>query len=234
MISKRFESLSQALRIFAEQRFRFNQLFLIDAPEAVGNLDHAVESILNAFHGLYDAAKSDAGVVFDFYSDPICALVLRLRNARHHNHANGIRSIYGCARNEEPTEDYLLIDFPAGENEEGGSFGEYYVAWADVLEVFERHRQKYPESIESGQNVIGASVFVPWCAEQGYAPRQMFINIVPILAAAGSACIGALAEHIQPESVEAEAFLNIFQNVETARFQQPDFVELTSAVFWPK
>ena len=101
MISIRFEQLAQAFRVFAEQNLRFRQVFLVDAPEAVGNVDHAIDGILNAFHGLYDAVKQEASDAFDFYGDPLCAFVLRLRNARHHNQANGVRSIYQRARNEE-------------------------------------------------------------------------------------------------------------------------------------
>ena len=76
MISHRFELLAQAFRVFAEQYLRFRPLFLIDAAEAVGNLDHAIDGILNAFHGLYDATKLEAPDAFDFYSDPLCSFVL--------------------------------------------------------------------------------------------------------------------------------------------------------------
>lgn len=234
MISNRFESLSQAFRVFAEQQFRFNHLFLVDAPEAVGNLDHAVDGILNAFHGLYDASQNEAGVAFSFYDDPICALVLRLRNARHHNQANGVRSIYRRARSEERPIDYLLVDFPAGANEENGSFASYYVAWGDLQIVLAQQQQKYPESVAASYQAVAAHVFERWCGEQGYSTNQIFINIIPVLSAAGSACIGALSPFIRTESVEAAAFLDLFQSVETARFAEPDYVELTSAVFWPK
>jgi hypothetical protein len=234
MISDRFESLSQAFRVFAEQSLRFRALFLIDAPEAVGNLDHAIDGILNAFHGFYDAVKIEAIDAFNFYEDPVCAFVLRLRNARHHNQANGVRSIYRRARTEEPLIDYLLVNFAAGAGEEGGSFGEYYIAWADVMAVMQLEPQRFADSVAAGRQAIRAEQFEGWCAEHGYSERQIFVNLVPVLAAAGSACIGALAKYIRPQSVEAEAFLDIFQNVEPADFSQQEYVELTSAVFWPK
>jgi len=233
MISGRFESLAQALRVFAERRLGFMQLFLIDAPEAVGNLDHAIDGILNAFHGLYDAVGSEADDAFNFYSDPMCAFVLRLRNARHHNQANGVRSIYRCARTEEAPVDYLLINFAAGEGEEGGSFGEYFISWADVLLVLASQSEKYADSVAAGREAIKAELFESWCAAHGYAQHQMFVNIIPLLAAAGSACIGSLAPYIQPQSVEGQAFLDIFQTVAPANFAQQTYTELTSAVFWP-
>lgn len=233
MISNRFETLAQAFRVFAEQQLRFRQLFLIDAPEAVGNLDHAIDGILNAFHGLYDAAKLEAIGAFDFYADPICAFVLRLRNARHHNQANGVRSIYRRARDEVSRIDYLLVTFAAGRNEEGGAFAEHYLAWSDILTVLDLQSDKYAASITAGRDAIGAGKFETWCRAHGYSERQIFINIIPILSAAGSACISALAKYIEPRSVEAEAFLSIFQNAQPADFDQQDYVELTSAVFWP-
>jgi hypothetical protein len=233
MISHRFELLAQAFRVFAEQYLRFRPLFLIDAAEAVGNLDHAIDGILNAFHGLYDAAKLEADDAFDFYSDPLCSFVLWLRNARHHNKANGVRSIYRRARDEESRTDYLLIDFAAGPGEEGGSFGEYYVAWSDILTVLALQAEKYADSVAASREAIRAEKLEAWCAEHGYSDQQIFINLIPILAAAGSACIGSLAKYIRPQSVEAEAFLNIFQNVEPADFDGQSYVELTSAVFWP-
>lgn len=234
MISDRFESLSQSFRVFTEQYLRFRGLFLIDAPEAVGNLDHAVDGILNAFHGLYDAVRIEASDAFNFYDAPLCAFVLRLRNARHHNQANGVRSIYRCARAEDARIDYLLVDFAAGAGEEGGGFADYYIAWADAVAVMALQPERYMASVAAGREAISADMFEKWCAEHGYSERQIFVNLIPILSAACSACTGALARYIEPQSVEAKAFLDIFQSVAPANFAQQDYVELTSAVFWPR
>lgn len=233
MISDRFETLAQAFRVFAEQHLRFQQLLLIDAPEAVGNLDHAIDGMLNAFHGLYDAVKAEAPDAFNFYDDPLCAFVLRLRNARHHNQANGLRSIYRRARAEELPRDYLLIDFAAGEAEDGGSFAEHYVSWSDITAILNLQSAKYADSVAAGRTAIDADLFEAWCFARGYGADRMFINIIPVLTAACSRCTGAIAQYIRIESVEAEAFINIFQNVEPADFDRQKYVELTSAVFWP-
>ena len=234
MISERFESLAQSFRVFTEQVFRFPHLFLIDAPEAVGNLDHAIDGMLNAFHGLYDAVSNEAKDAFIFYDDPMCALVLRLRNARHHNQAHGVRNIYRRARSEDTRVDYLLIDFAAGDGEVGGSFAEHYVSWADIVAVLQLQPVKYAGSVAAGRDAIGADEFEKWCAERGYSNARMFVNLIPILTAAGSACVGALVNYINPQSSEAEAFLSLFQNVEPANFHNQSYTELTSAVFWPK
>jgi hypothetical protein len=93
--------------------------------------------------------------------------------------------------------------------------------------------ERFAASVAAGREAIRADQFESWCAEHGYSERQIFVNLVPVLSAAGSACIGPLAEYIQPQSVEAEAFLDIFQNVQPADFSRQEYVELTSAVFWP-
>jgi|TARA_R100000501_G_C2630688_1_gene126171 hypothetical protein len=233
LISDRFEALSQAFRVFTEQLMRFRALFLVDTPEAVGNLDHAVDGILNAFHGLYDAVNAEAKGAFDFYAHPITGLVLWIRNARHHNSANRVRSIYRCARKEENETNYILVDFAAGEAEEGGTFAEYYVSWADILMVFEAQKRKYAESVERYRAALNADEIEGWCREHEYSERQIFVNLLPIVSAAGSACTGAIAQYITPESVEAETFLDHFQTVQPADFSKPDYTELTSRLFWP-
>lgn len=212
---------------------RFPGLFLVDPPEAVGNLDHAVDGILNAFHGLYDAVNDEAKGAFDFYANPITGFVLWIRNARHHNKANRVRSVYRCAREEENETNYILIDFAAGEQEKGGTFADHYVSWADIRLVFETQAQKYAASVEACRAELNAEEMEDWCKDHGYSERQIYINFIPVLAAAGRACTGAIAEYITPESIEAEAFLNIFQNVQAADFKNPSYNELASKLFWP-
>ena len=234
MISNRFESLAQAFRVFTEQTYRFRPLFQIDAPEAVGNLDHAVEGILNAFHGLYDAVNQNPDCAFDFYSDPLCAFVLSVRNARHHNHANGIRSIYRCARAEPETVDYILVDFPSLDQDGGGTFAEYFLSWSDILEYLNDRRARYPVQTAGAIAAMGGNEFEPWCLDQGYPLQRIFFNMIPIFVGAGIACTGTIAEHVQPDSVEAEAFLDLFQTDVNADFGAPSYTELTSGVFWPR
>lgn len=231
MISDRFEALSQAFRIFSEQRFKFQALIMVDAPEAVGNLDQAIDCILNCIHSLFDATKIEARDAFNFYDDPLCAFVLRLRNARHHNQANGLRNIYRRARSEDRPVNYLLVDFAAGE--EGGSYGEYYVAWADVLAIHEIQPEKFRASVAAGRQAIHADAFEAWCAEHGYSEPQIFVNLLPILAAACASCTPALKHMIHPQSIEADAFLKIFTQVESANFAEQSHCELISSAFWP-
>lgn len=230
MISDRFEDFSQALRVFIEQKLRFPELFLIDAAEAIGNVEHAMKGKLDAFHSLYDAAKSRPEVAFDFYSVPLCSFVLHYRNAKHHNHAHGIRSAHRYARSNSVSEPYLLIDYQA--EEEGRGFIDHYVSWADFCAYLrnlpEHHRQKAESLIRLH---IAADDFEDFSHRNGYSESQVFLNVVPMIIGAGSECIGALKAHIAADSTEAEHFLWHFQSVGPANFANPQYAELQSGVF---
>lgn len=52
MISDRFEDFTQSLRMFIEQKFRFQELFLNDADEAIGNIELACKSMLDTIFQL--------------------------------------------------------------------------------------------------------------------------------------------------------------------------------------
>lgn len=216
---------------------------LEDAPEAVGNLDHAIDGILNSYHGLNDAIRVEDEVAFEFYDNPLCAFVLRIRNARHHNHANGIRSIHRCARAQIPPANYLLVNYPAvnpnaDENhndDDGGvgTFAEYFISWDDTESYLNGRPNQQQASVAASREEIGANVFGPWCAAEGYPVDRVFINLIPILFAAGTVCTPIILDHIETDSTEAEAFLDLFQTIPPAVFRAPNYTELTSAIFWP-
>lgn len=233
VISDRFEDFVQSLRVFIEQKIKYQKLVLIDADEAVGNIELACKSMLDTFASLYDAARAQDGVNFDFYGNPLCCAVLAYRNAKHHNKANGIRSAYKFAR-QNGRQDYLLVDFPAGENEEGGGFIDHYASWAD-FRVFlgmpncdSRLRAGSKELI---RNRISAEVFESFAVKDGVEHAQVFINMIPIIIGSGSEFIRELKPHIQPQTTEAKHFVFHFENVETADFTQPQYTELTSSIF---
>lgn len=232
LISGRFEDFAQALRVFIEQKLRFHKLFLTDGPEAVGNLEHAVKGILDSFHSLYDAVGKTPSVEFDFYGQPCCAFTLHFRNAKHHNKASGVRSAYRFAQSSSDVDPYLLVDFPANANEEGGSFVDHFVSWLDysryLTQLPDRHRGATEDLIRAG---IHADEFGQFALREGYSLAQIFINVIPIIIGAGTECIPTLAPHIHPESVEATYFLSHFQNVGIADFARPEYVELGAALF---
>ena len=94
MLTHSFEDLAQTFRVMIESYFKLNQLMTVDRPEAVGTIETAINAKLNAFHNLYDLMLQDLGKPVDWYAVPELCIILAIRNARHHNKANRIRSIY--------------------------------------------------------------------------------------------------------------------------------------------
>jgi len=75
--------LATTMRRYSEANLAFETLKHLDLEEAIENLDRAFESILEAFHSLYDVDKSD----FNYFENPDTAVLIMLRNALHHrNH----------------------------------------------------------------------------------------------------------------------------------------------------
>lgn len=74
------DKLSNTMRMYGEEKFKFERLKLIDKEEAINNLDRAFEAKLEAFHSLYDVTKSD----FNYFEHADTALLIVIRNAIHH------------------------------------------------------------------------------------------------------------------------------------------------------
>ena len=233
MISDRFEDFAQSLRVFAEQKFKFQQLFLIDAGEAIGNVELACKGMLDAFASLYDVVRTTSEVDFDFYASPLCCCTLAYRNAKHHNQAQGIRSVHRYAQ-QNGREDYLLVDFPAGEGEEGGGFIDHYASWGDFCALLDMPPQKSRLRANARELIrarVSADKFEHFAAQDEVPVTRIFVNMIPIIIGAGSEFLPRLKAHIRPLSVEAKHFVFHFEEVEQANFAKPEYTELTSAVF---
>ena len=121
LIENAFEDVAQSLRILLEADFLANHqgLLFADRAEAVGNIETALSSVLNAFHSLYDAIKQLGNNPIDWYRTGSLATILAIRNARHHNKANRIRTLYTYHTQEAERLDrmaqYVYVDFPSPE-----------------------------------------------------------------------------------------------------------------------
>lgn len=78
-----WEGLANSMRLYAETKLRFKDVFAVDQEEAVRNQDMAMESKLEKFHALYDVTKNLPG--FGYFSHADTSLVIALRNAIHHH-----------------------------------------------------------------------------------------------------------------------------------------------------
>jgi len=136
-LSHSFEDLAQTFRVLVEADFRYKQLISTDRPEAVGNVETAINAMLHAFHNLYDLMQQELHAPVDWYDTPELCVILAIRNARHHNRANRIRSIYNyhvqVADTPQTVHTYLYANFLANPSEEGGSFFDIPISWGDLL-----------------------------------------------------------------------------------------------------
>ncbi|WP_063651337.1 hypothetical protein [Aliivibrio fischeri] len=224
-----FEDLTQTFRVLIEADFRYKQLISIDRPEAVGNVETAINAMLNAFHNLYDLMQQELGNPVDWYDTPELCIILAIRNARHHNKANRIRSIYNyhvqtaLTPNTEHT--YYYANFLANPDEEGGSFFDIPISWGDINSLLElprsesRLRASAPEII---RNYVNADLFESLALEAEIDVNDIFINFVPLAMNAGIKLHQYIEAHVTAGSTEAEAFLSLFGTVAPSITSKPD------------
>lgn len=234
MILDRFEDFAQSLRVFSEQKMRFQHLFLTDPMEAIANVELSIKVMLDCFHSLKDAVDKDETINFDFWSKPLCSFVLRYRNAKHHNHAQAIRSAHRVAQDDTSRRNYLLINYPAGEGEDGGGFIEHYVSWWDYSQYLASLDNQFAASKDLIRYKLNAGEFETFATSEGYPSDVIFLNVVPVIIGAGSECIDAIAGKIDAKSTEAKHFIWHFREVEQANFSKPEYLELSNGVFGQK
>lgn len=223
MLSHSFEDLAQTFRVLVEAQFRLGQLIAVDRPEAVGNIETAVNSMLNAFANLYDLMQQELDSPVDWYATPELCLILAIRNARHHNNANRIRSIYNyhVHNSSSPTDTsrYFYVNFPASPDEEGAGFFDVGLSWGDLSLLLEmpRNQSRLRSSTRDLiRNYLNADQFEADAAAVGLTSEYIFINFVPLATNAGIALYPYIREHIQAASTEASAFLSHFETTSPA------------------
>lgn len=226
-ITDAFEDLSQALRVLLEADASANRqgLLLIDRAEAVGNIETALSGVMNSFHSLYDAMNKEGhGGLCTWYKTPELATILTLRNARHHNHARKIRTMYSYYAQETEKigqmETYILVDFPSAE--EGADTFDVYISWADMKTLLDM-----PESItrindavaQAIREYLGSSKFPKYAAYYELNEAHIFFNVVPLFVNAAAKLVPLIKHIVTPRSTESETFLTLFQDMPPADTQ---------------
>lgn len=220
-ITDAFEDLSHALRVLLEADARAHRqgLLQIDRAEAVGNIETALAAVLNAFHSLYDAMKKEGhGNIVDWHKTPELATVLTLRNARHHNQAKKIRTMYGYYAQEAEKigrmEMYILVDFPA--TEDGADTFDVYISWADLKTLLAlpsqttRIREPVAQAIRT---YLGTAKFNDYASYYELGEERVFFNVVPLFVNAAVKLVPLIKPFISPRSMEGETYLTLFQHV---------------------
>lgn len=224
MLSHSFEDLAQAFRVLLESNWSLQRLLAVDRAEAIGNLESGLNTQLNAFHNLYDNMQSNQ-LEPDWYLQPELLMMLVIRNARHHNKANRIRSIYNYHRQSmsDPTQqkNYFYVNFPAPAEEEGGGYFDVPISWGDIDEMLSLPRQESrlrPEAKERIRNYLNANSFEAQASQLGFAKEDIFINYVPLSMSAGIALYPYIKDNVSlnDDSVEAKSFLSLFRTTQPA------------------
>lgn len=230
MLTHSFEDLAQTFRVLIESNWKFHELITIDRPEAVGTLETAINAKLNAFHNLYDLMRQDLGNPVDWYSTAQLCVLLAIRNARHHNKANRIRSIYNFHTQtcNSPTDkrNYLYVDFPANPEEEDGDFFDVPLSWGDLdtfLTLPRNESRLRPETKDLVRAYLNADKFEAEAAKEGISKEHVFFNFVPLTLNAGIALQPYVKDYVIPDSVESKSFLDLFGSIGAAVTTQHEY-----------
>lgn len=225
-----FEDLSHALRVLLEADANANRLGLmqVDRAEAVGNIEIALTAVLNAFHSLYDAIEKHVSPPpIDWYATPALATIVALRNARHHNLARKVRTLYTyhVQESESPGKmlQYVLIDFPPGED--GAGHFEVYMSWGDMKSLLELPRSESrlrPETCESIRQYLSVSRYAEAAQHYGVPESRVFFNLIPLVVNAAATITPVIKSYVRPQSLESRIYLGMFSNMPLARTSEPE------------
>lgn len=225
MLTHSFEDLAQSFRMLLEAHYSLNRLLHVDYPEAIGTLEGGINTQLNAFHNINDAIQKNKEIKFDWHTTPELRVLLAIRNARHHNKANRIRTLFNFHRYEsnkpQDIAHYFYVDFPAPPEEEGGDFFDIPISWGDLdlfLSLPQKESQLHPEVRGLIREYLNADSFEHQANELGLSKDKIFINFVPLTLNAGIAIYPYIADHIEPDpdSTEASYFLHHFKTTHPA------------------
>jgi hypothetical protein len=233
IVAQAFEDLAHAFRVLLEARHGANELFLVDYPEAVGNIEAGYSRVLDSFHSLYDAmGKEGIGNRVDCYAVPELCAVLALRNARHHNLCHKVRTLfrYHDATVQPPTERrrYLMMTFPPGDDD--ATSIDLPIALGDLDALLKlppselRMRASVPALLDT---YFALPVARAKAAEAGLTIANVAMDVISILVNAGIALHPHIADRIQHLSTESRHFDTHFKIVPKARMKEPQFEAFT-------
>jgi len=231
-LSDAFEDLAQALRVLLEANDKAHRegLIHVDRAEAVGNIEMGLASVLNSFHSLHDAMeKSGQGALVSWYDTPELATILALRNARHHNLARKIRTMYSYYAQEAEKigrmEMYVLVDFPA--EEDGADTFDVYMSWADLRELLQLPQQRSklrPATALAIAHYLGTSKFKEYADYYRLEEERVFFNVVPLIVNAAIKVIPRIRHLMKPRSTESETFSTLFDHVLPAKTAEHEVI----------
>lgn len=231
MLNQAFDNLAHGFRILFEADYHAHRggLMFTDRAEAVGNIEAAFTAVLHGFHSIYDVLAEEPGAPGkQWFSIGPLAAVMTMRNARHHNKANKIRSLYNLhaqeARRPDRMEMYVYVDFPREESNH--SAFQLFVSWADMKMLFEmpeKQSQVKAGTREVVEQYMGSTNFAAFAQHYNEPESRVVFNAVTILTDAGIAMMPFLAGGLESFSTEGEAFKFMFETSEASDRSNPEF-----------
>ncbi|QXP62488.1 hypothetical protein [Polaribacter sp. HaHaR_3_91] len=194
----------------------------MDRSEAIGNIETALTNVLNSFHSLYDAInKQLQEKPIDWYRTGSLAFILAIRNARHHNHANRIRTLYTYhlqeAKNFQTMEQCVLIDFTSPE-EEADTF-DVYVSWEDIGELISMPKKISKITDDTSSEImsyLNSEKFPEYTRMYNLKEGKVFLNIVPLIVNAAIAIVPLIKDYCNSNTTESNTFKELFSNIKPA------------------
>ncbi|WMW64043.1 hypothetical protein [Nitratidesulfovibrio liaohensis] len=227
IVTDAFEEWAHSMRVLfeAHSHAHYGGLLNVDSAEAVGNIEVALSSVLNAFHSMNDILKKiEYDGKIDWYGCPELAIILVLRNARHHNHARKIRTMYTYyfqeAEQVGSMERYVLVNFPLADGE--NTF-EVYLSWADLKFLFSiscTETRIKPEVMNKISSYIGCDKFCSYSSYYEVGEDNVFFNIVPLIVNAAIKIVPTISSLMSPRSLEGRTMLNLFCNGTPAKTKE--------------
>ena len=223
LIDHSFDDLAHSLRVLLEADYKANHgLLFVDRAEAVANIETALSSVLNSFHSLYDAIGRQLGEQpVNWYNTGALAIILAIRNARHHNRANKIRTLYTYHMQELERPDrmrqYVLVDVSS--DEEGADTFDVYLSFRDLNDLLSLDKSESrldASTCSLIHNYIGSAKFADYAAYYGLNISRVFFNIVPLLVNAGATLVPLIQGNLRGISTESEFFVSHFASVHLA------------------
>jgi hypothetical protein len=230
VVDHAFDDLAHSLRVLLEANYRADGggLLQVDRAEAVGNIETALAGVLNAFHSLYDAIGIQlTRRPIDWYENGPLATMLALRNARHHNKANKILTLYNFHARESADPgrmaNYVLIDFPA--TEEGGDTFDVFLSWVyfkQFLSMPKKENRLSADTCGLIKEYLGSSKFHSCARHYELTEKSVFFNVVPLIVNVAATITPLINKNITPLSTEGETFLRLFVDLGHADTSHPE------------
>lgn len=233
-IERAWENLSNTMRVYVENRLRFEALRRVDPEEAINNVDRAFESKLETFHTLYDVTKDLPG--FDYFGHGDTSLIIVLRNAAHHrDHSlfvswNARLGLGSRARDLAGAEFLLASTTPETEYQTA----RFYFRLQDFYDRLQHPMVKNAAKLRSmwdTQLCFGAMATA--AAAKRYPTDQVYVDVMPAFMAAVRRASGWLyATGFQPHGFDGQTYFRHFRTLQlqeqlgykTLRLPQPTAV----------